>query len=268
MMHGGKSLWPYAGHDLNDRASIYEGTRYIFTTFEALEDIVLFGKRTTLYKTLDAEAVLYEYNDEKMFVLCNYTQQPQTVKLEGLTGAWHAFRGDGMITDFTFNLKPMGTIVGTTKVRDENLPTYDEVAALVDKIEYARNHTGNLLFEREHDITIKASENHHMYLYKVLDGVRDNQGFWMRQKGDKFVEMNLTKIKPTFTKLSVYGYKLETLQVFVGEEGNLKPLAYKELETTEFSRIYQLDEAITPDAIRFELSTNDVVEFYEIELLA
>lgn len=268
MMHGGKSLWPYAGHDLNDRASIYEGTRYIFTTFEALEDIVLFGKRTTLHKTLDAEAVLYEYNDEKMFVLCNYTQQPQTVTLEGISGTWHEFRGNRVITDYTFNLKPMGTIVATTKVRDENLPTYDEVAALVDKMEYERKHTGNLLFEREHDIIIKASENHHMYTYKVLDGVRDNQGYWMRQKGDKFVEMDLSKVKPTFTKVCIYGHNLDTLQIFVGKEGQLEPLEYKDLEIAEFSRIYTLDQAITPDVLRLELSTNDVVEFYEIEVHA
>ncbi len=268
MMHGGKSLWPYAGHDLNDRASVYEGTRYIFSTFEALEDIVLFGKRTTLYKTLDAEAVLYEYKDEKMFVLCNYTQESQVVTLDGISGTWHEFRSDRIITDNTFHLKPMGTIVATTKVRGDYLPTYDEVAALVDKLEYERTHTGNLLFDRAQEIPVKASENHHMYTYKVFDGVRDNQGYWMRQKGDKFVEMDLTKVKPTFCKVCIHGHNLETLQILVGKAGELKPLTYKELEITEFCRTYLLDEAISPDIMRLELSTNDVVEFYEIEVFA
>lgn len=268
MMHGGKSLWPYAYHDLNDRAAMYEGMRYIFSTFEALEDIVLFGKRTTLHKTLDAEAVLYEHNDEKMFVLCNYTQAPQTVTLEGISGTWHEFRSDRIITGNTFQLKPMGTVVATTKVRGDYLPTYDEVAALIDKQEYERTHTGNLLFDRATEIAVKSSENTHMYTYKVFDGVRDNQGYWMRQKGEKFVEFDLSKINPTFTKVCIYGHNLDTLQVFVGKEGQLEPLEYKDLEVTEFSRIYTLDKAITPDVLRLELSTNDVVEFYEIEVHA
>nr|MBQ4319401.1 hypothetical protein [Clostridia bacterium] len=48
MIRGGKTIWPYAYHDLNDRASLYEGTRYIFKSFAALDKLVLLGKRTTL----------------------------------------------------------------------------------------------------------------------------------------------------------------------------------------------------------------------------
>lgn len=72
MIHGGKTLRPYAYHDLNDTPKMYEGYRYLFASFEALESLVLHGKRTTLFKSGEAEAVHYDNGDEKMFVLVKH----------------------------------------------------------------------------------------------------------------------------------------------------------------------------------------------------
>jgi hypothetical protein len=68
IIRGGKTLDPYAYHDMNDRASMYEGTRYIFTTFKALDKLILLANRTVLVKNQEVEAVLYELDGEKMFV--------------------------------------------------------------------------------------------------------------------------------------------------------------------------------------------------------
>ena len=75
MIHGGKSIRPYACGDLYDRPQATEGNRYVFSSMEALEDFLLFGKRDVLLRTNDAEAVLYEHNGEKAFVLVNFKQK-------------------------------------------------------------------------------------------------------------------------------------------------------------------------------------------------
>ncbi len=74
MIRGGKSLWPYAYHDSNDRAALYEGVRYTFSTFDALEDMMLFAKRTVLVRTSEYKATRYDYNGQSMFVLINLTE--------------------------------------------------------------------------------------------------------------------------------------------------------------------------------------------------
>lgn len=265
MIHGGKSLWPYAGHDLNDRASILEGTRYIFSSFEALEDIILLGKRTTLTRSLEAEAVLYEYGDEKLFALVNYTQTPLTVTLDSLTGTWHEFRHDRMITGNTFHLKPLETVVGTSVVRDAGLPTYQEVAALVDKQEYERTHGGSLFFNRGGDLSFKHTKSMEFFVGKLFDGVRNNLAVARLEKGERFLEIDQTKVAAKIKKLVVYGFNLENTELKVGTAENLSVPAFEDVQTAEFSKTFVLKEAICPECLRLEYNTEEPVELYEIE---
>lgn len=266
MIRGGKTLWPYAYHDMNDRGWFYEGTRYLFSSFAALEDLVLFGKRTHLIKTPDVEAVLYETEKEKMFVLVNMTQDPQTATLEGLTGTWHNFRHSGTVTGNTFELKPHQVVIGTSEIKDEGLPTYEEVEALVQKLEYERTHTGNLLFERQFDIPVTGTFA--VNLRKLVDGVKDNFGVGMSKTEEpKFVELNLTKVKPTFSKVVVHGYQIDdmTVQVKNGEE--LTTPAIVEEQVEEFSKTFILAEPVSPDALRMSFGLRRL-ELYEIEVFA
>ncbi len=265
MMRGGKTLWPYAYHDVNDRASLYEGTRYIFSSFEALEDIVLFGKRTTLTKSVESEAVLYDNGAEKMFVLVNLTQKPQTVTLEDLTGTWYEFRGSRTFTGKTFEMKPLETIIGTNVVKGADLPTYAETAALIDKLEYERTHTGSLLFDRFMDITVTTSGARGMVKAKLFDGVRDNLSCYIHKKENNFVEVNLTKVKPSFRKVVIHGYGLADtiVKAKVGEE--LSEPAVTETQCEEFSKTFILADTICPDFLRLEFGGKQV-ELYEIEV--
>lgn len=266
MIHGAKTLWPYAGHDLHDRASLLEGTRYIFSTFEALEDIVLHGKRTILTQSTEAEAALYEYGEEKMFALVNYTQKPLTVTLDGISGTWHEFRHDRQITGNTFQLKPLETVVGTNIVKDAGLPTYQEVSALVDKLEYERTHSGSLFFNRAEDLELACSSVYGFHRYKLFDGTRDNQAFTVSGKNGGFMEVDQTKVKATIQKVCLYGYCLDNIELKfkIGEEWITPQL--QDVQTEEFAKFFTLKEAICPDCLRFELNTDRTVEFYELEV--
>lgn len=263
MIHGGKTLWPYAYHDLNDCANMYEGTRYIFSSFEALEEMVLLAKRKFLLKTPEVEAVTYELGGERMFVAVNLTGEPQKITLDGLEGTWHVFRHNRTVTGNTFELKPVEVLIGTTEIKDAGLPTYQEVAALIDELEYKRTHGGSLLFDRREDITITSSGTTG-WSRKLFDGVPDNLGWTQTGDAEKFVELDLTKVKPTFTKVVVNGWHIEDMRLLLkkGEEV-FEPVA--EVQTEEFCKTYILQEAICPDALRLEMFQKKV-ELYEISV--
>jgi len=263
MLPGAKTLWPYAYHDLNDRAALYEGIRYVFSTFEALEDLVLLAKRTELIRNQNVHAVHYALNGEEMFVLANLVDEPQSVTLDGISGTWYNFRHCGTITGNSFQLKPYEVVIGTSKVRDAGLPTYQETAALVDKQEYERTHGGSLFFDRYTDISITASATAWPRMYKLFDGVRDNRGWGCRWKGD-FLEMDITKIRPTISKLVVSGYQIEDMQVKFRNGGELSVPEFKEVKAEPFSMTYIFEEPVSPEGIRFEFEEHSA-ELYEIE---
>ncbi len=267
MIHGGKSLWPYAYHDINDRASIYEGTRYAFSSFEALEEMILHGSRTVLLRNNEIDSVLYELGDEKMFVVCNMTNEPQKVTLDGISGIWHAFRQNSEINGNTFNLKPLEVLVGTSEVKDQGLPTYEETLAVVEKAEYERTHRGSLLFERNGDIEItkSAGSSGLGWCMKLFDGVPDDLGWESRAAGEKFLELNLTKVQPHFNKVVVHGYNISDMEIRVRNNGELSVPEIAEVQTEEFSTTFLLKDTICPEALRLEFKAG-VVELYEIEV--
>ena len=265
MIHGGKSLWPYAAHDMNDRPALYEGTRYVFSSFAALEDIVLHGKRTRLLHNDIAEAVLYEHGDEKMFVLVNFTQEPQTITLDGLTGTWHEFRSDRIFTGNTFQLPSVSTIIGLNVVKGADLPTYAETAALVEKLEYERTHTGSLLYDRADDIKLTTSGFYKMTYYKLFDGMQDNLAGWVDNVPDNFIELDLTVVKPAFRKVVLRGYQIEDALVKIRVNGELVDPAVTETSLEEYAKTFMLADTVEPEALRFEFN-GARPELYEIEV--
>jgi len=261
VLAGAKTLWPYAYHDLNDRAALYEGSRYVFSSFAALEDIVLHAKRTELIHTRQVHSVLYELNDEKMFVLANLVSEPQEVTLDEISGTWYNFRHTGTITGNTFRLEPFEVVIGTSKVRDAGLPTYQETSELIDKLEYERTHTGSLFFDRQYDMIINGTVGNNYY--KLFDGIRDNYALEYNGAG-KYLEMDISKFKPTFSKLVVGGFQLEDMELKVCVDGDWSVPATKEIKIEEFSKTYIFAEPICPDALRLEFGPHKI-ELYEIE---
>ena len=82
---------------------------------------------------------------------------------------------------------------------------------------------------------------------------------------DKYTELNLTKVKPTFTKIVVNGWGLNDMELKVrnGEEWTIPEIA--EVKSEEFAVTYLLKNAISPDGLRFEFKAKRV-ELYEIEV--
>lgn len=265
MIRGGKSLWPYAYHDVNDRPALYEGFRYVFASFEALEELLLHAKRTPILETQEAEAVLYEYKGEKMFVLVNMIPEEQTVTLDGISGTWHSFRHNATLTGNTFNLKPFEVLIGTSEVKDAGYPTYEETEALIDKLEYERTHRGSVLFDRRGDIEITTSYTYNFYHYKVFDGMLDNWALQLSQKGEKFYEMDLTKFRPSFKKVMVHGDNVDNATLKVRNNGELADAPVASTETAQYSKTFYLADTISPDCLRIEFDFDGIIEIYEIE---
>jgi len=262
MIHGGKTLAPYAYHDLTDRPALYEGMRYIFSSFEALDKPVMLGERTVLFSSEEAEAVSYDCGEEKMFVLVNFTRQPQTVTLDGLRGTWYEFRGSRVFTGNTFALKPLETIIATNVVKGEKLPTYEETAKLIDELEYERTHRGSLLFNRQADIAITASA-HVGRRDKLFDGTLDNRGWEQISDGEKFMELDLSVVKPSFSKVVVHGNHVDDMKLKVQLCGEWVEPVVSQKNTEEFSVSLILEAPIAPDALRMEFAQRHV-EIYEV----
>ena len=267
IIRGANTLRQYAYHDMEDRAAMYEGTRYIFSGVEALEDMLMDAKRTTLIQNTEVECALYELNGEKIFVLVNFTQEEQTVTLNELNGTWHNFRHGETVTGPTFTLKPVEVLIGTEKVRDAGMPTYQETVELIEKLEQERISGGSLLFERGKEISY-ASSSSVGYTSKLFDGVKDNWA-WDQAKGDdKFYEIDISKIQPTFNKVVISGYRLDEMEIKVkiGDEYIVPETV--EVQSEEFSKTFILKDSVTADALRMEFHKPDgvLVELYEIEV--
>jgi len=271
MIHGGKSLWPYAYHGMSSRPAMYEGNRYLFSSFMTLEEIVLFGKRTQLYRTELGEAVLYEHKDEKMLVVVNFTQQEQTYTIHGGEGKWHDFRSDRVVNGNTFTVKGSGVFIGTNTIKGADLPTYDETLALIDKLEYERTHRGSLLLGAWTDeVKVSYSKATRVNAQRLFDGVYDNYSVVLQPDEEMFLALDLTIVKPTFTKVVVHGYNVSSMELKLDGQSVTSEVA--EITAEDDIVTVLLKEVVTPDALRLEFNNGiaeedkQKVELYEIEL--
>ena len=267
MIHGGKSIRPYAFGDLYDRPQVTEGCRYVFASMEALQDFLLFGKREVLLRTNDAEAVLYEHNGEKAFVLVNFNMEPQTVTVDGISGEWYHFRHGGTITGNTFDLKPLEVVIGTSTVKDAGLPTYQETIALVEKLEAERVAGCSKLVPlwRKFGFTTQGLDL--LNRLKLFDGVRENLGFITRKDGERFIELDFTKVELSFNKVVISGWEVNDQNVVLKfrNNGELEEAAIDHVEHKEHSVAFYLTDTVSPDAMRLEFVAEGAVEIYEIE---
>ena len=264
IVRGGKSLCLYAYHDMNDRPTMYESARYLFSSIEALQELLLLGKRTVLVKNSAVEGALYEQAGEKLFVLVNMTGEPQEVTLDGISGTWHEFRHDRTFTGNTFELKPLEVLIGTSAVMDEGLPTQSETAAMMEKLEAERVSGGSKLFERQAEIKVTSSSTV-SWVRKIFDGVRDSWAWEDIGDKEKFYELDLSRAKPSFSKVVISGWHIEDAKLKIRSGSDeLIDAPVAEEKTEEFSKTFLLKEEICPDALRLEFSQRRV-ELYEIE---
>ncbi len=270
--NGAKSMWSYAGHDIHDRASLYEGTRYIYSSIEALEELLAVGKRTVLVDTIEVEAVLWETESEKMFVVANMTNEEKTFTIDGIEGTWDNFRNEGTITGNTFTLEPCGVLIGTSVPKDEGLPSYEDTEALINKLEAERQSSESLLFGMnkyyDYDIESSIRSTAHPADHKLNDGVRDNYAWKENGAMTHYLEFKFLSTEVTMKKVVIYGANLNTMQFFVRYDGELEEPSVSDMEVTYDKVTIWLSEAITPDSFRLEFNDplgNDIF-LYEIEV--
>lgn len=264
MIRGGKTLFPYAWHEFGARASTYEGTRYIFSTFERLSDFILFGDRRELVRTPNYEAVVYRRSGDDLFVCVNLSTAPQRVAVKGLDGSFVEFRGDRTFDlSSPLSLNPLETIVATRKPCSEGLKTYAEVDADIEASERERLGRDNQLLGKERQIEVSSSHTVST-CWSLVDGNRDLLG-WLENKPNGFYEMAFPKFTPEFSRIAVHGYNLDGMKVKVRRLGaweELKPVNEKKVK---YGLAYAFAEKIRPVKLRLEF-TKRFVELYEIEL--
>ena len=268
-VRGAKTLYPYAYHDLGDRASLYEGTRYLFSSAEALEDIILLGDRRTLAKTQTHECTLWTMpSGEMMFAAVNFMTEPQEVEVKNVAGTFREFRGERV---FRFQpggtrllLKPLESLVATTSPRGEGLPTFAETQALVDRLEAERLGRDNQLLGRYLDVTVTTSTRS-SGARKMFDGTRDVIAWYDASGRDKFYEIAFPKFVPSFRTLAVYGSNIDGLKVKIRKDGDWLELAPKRVEKEPYGLRLHFGETHSTVKLRLEFPKG-MVELYEIEL--
>ena len=269
VLHGAKTLWPYAGHDIGDRPQLYEGTRYLFQGMAALEDILLFGTKTDFTKSDAVHGATWRYGDARLLVVCNYTDAEQVVALPA--GAWREFRGTRTLAD-SETLPPLGTFVAITGAEDEGLSSLADFRDAVAAQETERTTRDSQVLERYTDMEVTHNlSGNHAGSHKFFDGVRDQLAKYANYTTDDFVEIAFTGFVASFRKVRVWGEGLiENLRVKIRRDGewvSLEPVA-----TTVDDWMCELDFGVTNRTVKMRLefpgerNRANKLEIYEIEV--
>ena len=275
MSHGGKSLWPYAYHDLGDRPALYEGTKYLFESFEALTDPVLFGRRTVVRSDADARVVLYSTADDRMLVALNYTKRDLEVGLPDAGRKLREFRGTRTVDGGRIVLRPFETFVATALPHDAGLRPFAAVAADVAAAERARTSRDNQLLERYDDLTCEAnfSGSHANGFYKLVDGMYDQLAKASTWKDDAWWRFDFRKgWTPTFDRLVVHGSGIfDRVEASVFADGAWRKLpAVRREKTDDYRVVVEFGRPVTAERLRLdfpgEKGQRNELELYEIEL--
>jgi hypothetical protein len=274
ILRGAKSVRPYACHDMGDRAQLWEGTRYIFESIEALEDYLLFAKRETLTKSKLTETTLYTLaNGEKMVVAVNFTPEKQTASFPGVKGVLREFRGERIfnLQSSAVNLDPFEVVIATTDERGKGLESFKAMAQRVAEGETERLSRDNQILEKHGDVVITSNmDGSSGKFYKLIDGCRDMWAAYSVWKDAPFVEMSFPHFTPVFEKLRVYGYGLDQMKVENRCAGEWQTLEPKSVKTEKWLRELDFGEPVRTVALRFSFPapkrTRNEIELYEIEL--
>lgn len=267
-IRGAKSSQPFFYADMGDRPWLYHGTAYLFHTYHALSDLLLFGERTTLAKTDAHEAVLYALPDGgKLFIAVNFDRADRTVDLE-LPGFFREFRGSRTWSGTTtLAMKPHEVILGTTEKRDAGLESQMDFRARIDSLEYERTHRDNQLFGRERAIQLGSCSPMTVLFntgYKLYDGVRDVYAWSTGKATDCYLELTFTDRAVVFRTLKLYGDGLEGVKVKIGKLRKWVEPAPVRTRREEFAVSFDFGEEIRTVKMRLEFPRK--AELYEIEL--
>jgi len=268
-MRGARTLIVYAAHDIADRASVFEGTKYMFTSLEALSPFVLADRRRTLVRTKAVEAVEYAADAAKMFVLVNLSAEPQTVTLDKLSeGEFIEFRGNRTFTAATsFSLRPFESVVGVTdRAFGAGLATLADVRAGALAAEAARVKEHGLLVGHWQQVEVRASTKRKRFNpYKLMDGATVQFALGDEYTKEKFVELRFKDgFRPVFSKAKVYGANLQGAKAFAEIDGAWREIGAG-VESGKYLMTFDFAKPIAATSVKFVFAAKKF-ELYETEL--
>ena len=268
LLRGAKTINPFFYSDMGDRAALYDGNSFVNASIIRLEDLLLNGKRTTLLKTDEGECARWDLPDgDAMFALVNFTNQKKAFEVKGLDGDFKPFRSQKALpvrssaSTFDFALNPFEVVIGTTKVRDAGLTTYEDLKAAVDRQEYERTHRDNILLERYEELPGIG--------YKLIDGVRDMYAFGQRWCAAKDFDIAFKARMIRFSKVRVWGSNIKEVRLSVRRDGDWVPV--DAVCTHPESYAVEVDAGRVLKTVKLRVTAvaadkNRVLEVYEIEV--
>ena len=269
LVRGAKTIYPYAYHDLGDRAALYEGTRYLFTSIEALEDVLLNARRETVVKASEYELAQWITDKgEKLIAAVNFTDAPQTFMAKGLSGSFREFRGTRRFSlqpsGIEFKLAPLETLVAATCDWDGGLPSLDEVRTKIATAEQERTGRDNQLLGRDLEIDVAGSVPV-AHPRKLFDGVRDMHAWQdISRAKEKFCELTFKGFVPKVSEIIVWGSGLGDVSVEVPEGDGWRMVRTVPGPRGPYSLSCRLEKPCTPAKVRLGLGSSNF-ELYEIE---
>ena len=271
LVHGVRSFWPYAYHDLGDTPILFEGVRFTNESAERLSDFFLLGRRTMLVKTPEVEGAIWELEGKRLFALVNMTTKPLSKAVKGIDGRFYEFRGvrtfDCRAGGTEFSFAPLEAIVATSEKMDAGLSSYAEAAAKVDALDAARLARDNQLKAsvRKGDILVNGGAR----VKKLFDGTLDVVAWSEKPGRAASLELSFVGFAPVFRELRLFGANISAAKVSIRRDGEwVEPSAAA--ETTEFSKTFKFAETLRTVKLRIDVPRlkKGVVEIYEIEMPA
>ena len=236
MIRGARTVIPYAYHDIGDRASVLEGTRFVFHQLEVLAPFILADQRTVVKKTPEIEIVKYACGADTLTVAVDFKALKVTLDVTGDYAA--------------------------------KLPSYEQTAALVDRLEHERTHNGNLLFGKWQQLPLDASfkvkkGKRPTDCYKLTDGIRNVHAGVLLDRKENWLAADLAAIDRPFTKVALWG-NMKKAKLAVKVNGAWQdPIAG--VRDGDWCFRFTLPAAPRPEAIKLLLNRGQV-QVYELEI--
>lgn len=266
LVGGGKSIYPFLGGGMGRRPSVYEGVKYMFSSADALEEILLLGVRRRIERTDEYETAEWKHDGDKMFVAVNLTENPlKGIKLHGVTGRFMEFRGNrtfGGGDDIVLDLKPFEVVVATTKKMDDGYEPLASVKKREHEQEYFRTHRDNQILGKASELQFAASKPLG-FQTAIADGMLEQQAELLRG-ANPWYEIAFPKTPIVFREIRVYGENTEKTTVKVRRAGKWVDVVPVARSFEGYALSLAFAEDVRTSRIRFEFH-KDNVNIHEIE---
>ncbi|MBQ3343980.1 MAG: hypothetical protein IJG84_18930 [Kiritimatiellae bacterium] len=271
LVHGVRTFFPYAYHDLGDTPMLFEGVRFTNESVERLSDFFLLGRRTMLVKTAEVEGAIWELDGKRLFALVNMTTKPLGATVKGIDGRFDEFRGGRTFNcraDGTkFSFAPLEAIVATSEKMDGGLASYEDAAAKVASLDGVRLGRDNQLkpSARKGDVLVGGNSKSR----KLFDGTLDVVAWSAKPGKTASLELSFVGFAPVFRELRLFGANISAAKVSIRRDGEWAEQP-AETETTEFSKTFKFAEALRTVKLRIDMPRlkSGTAELYEIEMPA